>query len=71
MLKVIFDCNSVSFSLFFADEMYLQQALADMLPGVEEANSISAELDKKKKFDVAVVTAEARGEIKGRTQVHI
>ena len=40
-----------------------------MLPAVEEANSISEELNRKKKFEVMLVSPEARGELKGRTKV--
>jgi hypothetical protein len=40
-----------------------------MLPAVEEANSISEELDKKRKFDLMIVSPEARGELSGRTEV--
>lgn len=49
--------------------MLLQEDIADMLPGIEEANAISAELDKKKKFEMVMVSPEARGELKGRKQV--
>ena len=41
----------------------------DILPAVEEANSISEELDKKKKFNVELVSPEGRGELTGRQQV--
>ena len=40
-----------------------------MLPAVEEANSISEELDKKRKFDLMIVSPEGRGELSGRTEV--
>ena len=43
----------------------------EILPAVEEANSISEELDKKKKFEVVLVSPEARGEIGGRMQVSL
>ncbi len=49
--------------------MLVQEDLADLLPEVEEANSISEDLDKKRKFEIMLVSAEARGELKGRTQV--
>ena len=49
--------------------MLIQEDLIEMLPAVEEANSISEELDKKKKFEVILVSPEARGELKGRTKV--
>lgn len=53
------------------DDMLLQEDLMEMLPGVEEANSISEELDKKLKFEAVVVSAEARGELKGRPEVMV
>ena len=40
-----------------------------MLPAIQEANAISEELDKKKKFEVMLVSGAARGDPKGRTQV--
>ena len=49
--------------------MLLQEDLVDMLPAIDEVNSISEELDKKKKFEVMLISAEARGELKGRTKV--
>lgn len=49
--------------------MLLQEDLMEMLPAVEEANSISEELDKKKKFELMLVSPEARGQLKGRTEV--
>ena len=49
--------------------MLLQADVKDMLPAVEEANAISAELDKKKKFEMVMVTPEARGELEGRKKV--
>ena len=54
-----------------ADEMLLQEDLMEMMPAVEEANSISEELDKKKKFELMLVSPEARGELHGRTKVTI
>ena len=43
----------------------------EMLPAVEEANSISEELDKKKKFELMLVSPEARGQLTGRTEVRV
>lgn len=53
------------------DELLLQEDIADILPGIEEANSISAELDKKKKFEMVMVSPEARGEVTGRTEIYV
>ena len=49
--------------------MLLQEDLIEMLPAIQEANAISEELDKKKKFEVMLVSGAARGDPKGRTQV--
>ncbi len=43
----------------------------EMMPAIEEANSISEDLDEKKKFELMLVSPEARGELKGRTKVGI
>ena len=55
----------------FVDEMLLQEDLIEILPAIGEANSISEELDKKKKFEVMLVSGAARGDPKGRTQVRV
>ena len=49
--------------------MLLQEDLVDILPAIEEANSISEDLDEKKKFELMLVSPEARGQLKGRTEV--
>jgi hypothetical protein len=43
--------------------------MIELMPGVEQANSISEELDKKLKFELMCVSPEARGELTGRTEV--
>lgn len=53
------------------EDVLLQEDLLEMLPAVEEANSISEELDKKRKFDLMIVSPEARGELSGRTEVMV
>ncbi|CAH1773103.1 unnamed protein product [Owenia fusiformis] len=63
-----FDMNTENKS---RDDMLLQEDLMEVLPAIEEANSISEELDKKLKFDAIVVSPEARGDIKGRSEVMI
>lgn len=51
------------------DEALLQEDVVDLMPAIENANSISEDLDKKMKFELMVVSPEARGELTGRTQV--
>ena len=41
-----------------------------MLPMVNEANAMSEELDKKVKFEVALIAPQARGLKDGRTEVN-
>ncbi|XP_050405632.1 kinesin-like protein KIF28P isoform X1 [Patella vulgata] len=53
------------------DEALLKEDIVELMPAVEECNSISEELDKKMKFELMVVSAEARGELKGRTEVMV
>ncbi|KAL4229280.1 hypothetical protein ACF0H5_012320 [Mactra antiquata] len=53
------------------DDAILQQNLIETMPGVEEANSISQALDKRKRFDMIIVSPEARGELSGRTEVMV
>ncbi|XP_071941853.1 kinesin-like protein KIF28P [Antedon mediterranea] len=52
-----------------AEEMLLQEDLVDLIPAVEEANTISEELDKKVKFEIVVISPKARGLTHGRTEV--
>ncbi|KAK3106540.1 hypothetical protein FSP39_022244 [Pinctada imbricata] len=53
------------------DDALLQDDLMEMMPAIEEANSISQALDKKMKFELAIVSPEARGELTGRTEVMV
>ena len=72
MLDLQTNSSSFRFILMiipFVDEMLLQEDLIEILPAIGEANSISEELDKKKKFEVMLVSGAARGDPKGRTQV--
>jgi len=55
--------------LLLLDEAILQQDLIEIMPGVEEANSIGEALDKNRRFDLVIVSPEARGELTGRTEV--
>ncbi|KAK2143188.1 hypothetical protein LSH36_870g00010 [Paralvinella palmiformis] len=63
-----FDLNNENKS---RDEMLLQEDMVDIMPAIEEANSISEDLDKKKKFEVMLVSPEARGQMKGRTEIYV
>lgn len=51
------------------EDALLKDDMLELIPAIEEANSISEELDKKMKFELMVVSPEARGEIHGRTEV--
>ena len=53
-----------------ADMSGLQDELLEVMPAVEEANSISEELDKRVKFEIMLVAPEVVGaKDKNRTQV--
>lgn len=54
-----------------ADEMLLKEDILELLPAVEEANSISEEMDKKMEFDAVIVSPESRGVISGKPEVSI
>ena len=47
----------------------MQEDLADMLPAIEEANSISAELDKKKKFEMVMTQVQGNTKDKKKGKV--
>ena len=51
------------------EDLLLQEDLIHMLPMVNEANAMSEELDKKVKFEVALIAPQARGLKDGRTEV--
>ncbi|KAK3595061.1 hypothetical protein CHS0354_043156 [Potamilus streckersoni] len=53
------------------DETLLQEDMLEIMPKIEQANSISDELEKNKRFDLLIVAPEARGELKGRTEVMV
>jgi hypothetical protein len=54
---------------FVPDEALLQEDIMELMPSVEQANSISEDLDKKMKFELMIVSPEARGELTGRSEV--
>ncbi len=53
----------------FIEEIKCQREIVDLVPHVEEANSMSIALDKKVKFEVVLVSPEARGEYGGQLKV--
>jgi len=53
------------------EELILQEDLISIMPMVNEANAISEELDKKKVFEIALVSPQARGLAGGRTYVMV
>ncbi|XP_076461788.1 kinesin-like protein KIF28 [Babylonia areolata] len=53
------------------DDLLLQEDLIELLPMVNEANAMSEELDKKVKYELALVSPQARGLKEGRTEVMV
>ncbi|XP_046350118.2 kinesin-like protein KIF28P isoform X2 [Haliotis rufescens] len=53
------------------EDLLLQEDLIQLLPMVNEANAMSEELDKKVKFEIALVSPQARGLQHGRTEVNV
>ncbi|KAG8190882.1 hypothetical protein JTE90_010307 [Oedothorax gibbosus] len=49
----------------------LNKDLLEVLPGVEVANSISEELDKRVRFEIMLVSPQMIGHLNGRTEVYI
>ena len=47
----------------------LQEDLIELLPMTNEANAMSEEMDKKVKFELALISPQARGLKEGRTEV--
>ena len=43
----------------------LQEDLIDVMPAVEEANSISEELDKRVKFEIILISPHMLGKMQG------
>lgn len=50
--------------------MLLKEDVLEILPSIEEANSISEEMDKKMTFEAVIVSPEARGVADGRPEVN-
>lgn len=53
----------------FTDWSRVQEDLLEVMPAVEEANSISEELDKLVKFEILMVAPQVLGNERGRTEV--
>nr|XP_022300390.1 kinesin-like protein KIF28P isoform X2 [Crassostrea virginica] len=53
------------------EDLILQEDVIQMLPMVNEADAMSAELDKKVKFELALVSPQARGLKGGKTEVMV
>ena len=53
----------------FPEDLLLQEDLIELLPMVNEANAMSEEMDKKVKYELALISPQARGLKDGRTEV--
>ena len=49
----------------------LQEDLIDVMPAVEEANSISEELDKKVKFEIILISPHMLGKMQGPAKADV
>lgn len=54
-----------------ADMSKIQEDLLEVMPAVEEANSISEELDKLVKFEILMVAPQVLGKEQGKTEVQV
>ena len=54
-----------------ADMALLQEDLIDTMPAVEEANSISEELDKKVKFEIILISPHMLGKMQGQAKADV
>lgn len=53
------------------EDLLLQEDLLQIMPMVNEANAMSEELNKKVKFEVVLISPQARGQKEGRTDVSV
>ncbi len=53
----------------FPDDLLLQEDLLQIWPMIGEANAMSEEMEKKCKFEIALISPQARGLKHGRTEV--
>ena len=73
---IIFLSELSSFPVLLSNSCWLstdwsrvQEDLLEVMPAVEEANSISEELDKLVKFEILMVAPQVLGNERGQTQV--
>ena len=62
---------SILFTGGGADMALLQEDLIDVMPAVEEANSISEELDKKVKFEIILISPHMLGKMQGQAKADV
>nr|XP_006817089.1 PREDICTED: kinesin-like protein KIF28P-like [Saccoglossus kowalevskii] len=53
------------------EDLLVQEDLIEMMPLVSEANAMSEELDKKVRFEIAIVAPAVKGLKHGRTEVNV
>ena len=54
---------------FLPEDLLLQADLVEIWPKMCEANAMSEELNKKVKFEIALISPQARGLVEGKTEV--
>ena len=52
-----------------AEDLIMEDDLGDLLPRIEEANTISEALDMHRTFETVITTPSSRGELKGHKAV--
>ena len=57
--------------VFPVADLLLQEDLVQVWPMITETNAMSEELDKKCKFEIALVSPQAMGKKHGRTEVSL
>ena len=60
-LAQVVACVKITFHNLY----FLQEDLIDVMPAVEEANSISEELDKRVKFEIILISPQMIGKMQG------
>ncbi|XP_076031819.1 kinesin-like protein KIF28 [Oratosquilla oratoria] len=63
--------SGINMSASGGDLALLQEELLEVMPAVEEANSISEELDKRVKFEIMLVSPQMLGKTTGKTEIHV
>ena len=54
-----------------ADEIILQEELVSTFPLLSEANAMAEEMEKRVKFELALISPQAQGKTSGRTEVSV